>query len=132
MIFTTVFDQLARVAIEQCLLWIIIAGTKPGVLQYILQALVVGRFILGAVFVGLTQSEFNTSCVARSSVAVVAIITVAADAVALVGLFVKAITSGIFSKIENGGNSSARGKATIAVLVGLGIWIGVSHNPWTR
>lgn len=125
-VITTMFDQFARVALEQGLLWIIIAGTQPGVLQYSLQALVVGRFVLGAVFVGLTQSEFKPLCVARPTVDAVALVTVVVDATALVGLFVKAITSGVFRKMENGRQSSARGKAIIAVLVGFGGWIGVS------
>lgn len=125
-IFTTIFDQLARFSIEQHLLWVINDGRKAGALQYILQALLAARFVLGGVFVGLSKSEFNTVCVPLSSVLVVAIITVIVDAVIMVGLAGQAISAGVFRKVQDGGQASTRGKAVVAVLIGLVIWMGVS------
>lgn len=101
---------------------------RAGALQYILQALVGARFVLGGVFVGLSKPEFNTVCVPLSSVLVVAIITVIVDAVIIVGLAGQAISAGVFGKMQDGGQASNRGKAVVAVLAGLVIWTGVSHS----
>lgn len=126
-IFTTIFDQLARYSIEQHLLWVISDGAKAGVLQYVLQALLVARFVLGGVFVGLSKPEFNTVCVPLSSVLIVAIATVIIDAVVIVGLAGRAISAGVFGKMQDGGQASSRGKAVVAVFAGLTIWMGVSN-----
>ncbi|KAJ4422228.1 hypothetical protein N0V82_003088 [Gnomoniopsis sp. IMI 355080] len=125
-IFTTIFDQLARFSIEQHLLWVINDGMKPGALQYILQALLAARFVLGGVFVGLSKPEFNTVCVPLSSVLIVAIITVIVDAVIIVGLAGQAISAGLFGKMQDGGQASNRGKAVVVVLAGLVVWTGTS------
>ncbi|KAJ4393330.1 hypothetical protein N0V93_002538 [Gnomoniopsis smithogilvyi] len=125
-IFTTLFDQLARFSIEQHLLWVISNGMKPGPLQYILQVLLAIRLVLGGVFVGLSKPEFNTVCVPLSSVLIVAIITVIVDAVIIVGLAGQAMSAGVFGKMQDGGQASNRGKAVIAVLAGLVIWTGTS------
>lgn len=101
---------------------------KPGALQYILQALLATRLVLGGVFVGLSKPEFNTVCVPLSSVLIVAIITIIVDAVIILGLAGQAISAGVFGKMQDGGQASNRGKAIIAVLVGLVIWTGVSHS----
>lgn len=126
-IFLTIFDQLARFSVEQHLLWVINDGMKPGALQYILQALLAARLVLGGVFVGLSKPEFNTVCVPVSSILIVAIITVIVDAVIIVGLAAKAISAGVFGKMQDGGQASSRGKAVVAVLAGLVIWMGVGH-----
>lgn len=127
-IFTTLFDQLARFSIEQHLLWVISDGTKAGALQYIMQALLTARFILGIVFVVLSKPNFNLVCVSFSSVFIVAAVVVAVDAVVLLGLFGQAIVAGVFSRMADGGQSSTRGKAVIAVMVGLALWMGVSNT----
>lgn len=97
-------------------------------MQYILQALLAARLILGGVFVGLSKPEFNTVCVPVSSVLIVAIITVIVDAVLIVGLAGLAISAGVFGKMQDGGHASSRGKAVVAVLAGLVIWTGVGHD----
>lgn len=126
-VFTTIFDQLARFSIEQQLLWVINDGTRAGPLRYILQALLAARFVLGGVFVGLSKPEFNTVCVPVSSILVVAIATVIVDAIIVAGLAAQAISAGIFGKMQDGGQASSRGKAVVAVLAGLVIWMGVSN-----
>lgn len=124
-IFTTAFDQLARYSIEQHLLWVINDG-KASLVQYIFQAVMAGRFILGAVFVGLTKSEFNSACVATTSVFVMGVVVVVVDLLILAGLAARAVGSGLFGKAQERGQESARGKAVIVVLVGLAIWMAVS------
>lgn len=123
-IFTTAFDQLARYSIEQHLLWVINDGSTS-VVQYIFQAVMMGRFILGAVFIGLTKSEFNSACVATSSVSVLGIVVVVVDLLILAGLTARAVMSGLFGKAQERGPESVRGKAVIVVMVGLAIWMAV-------
>lgn len=125
-IFTTIFDQLARFSIEQHLLWVINDGAPKSVVQYIVQGTLAGRLILGAVFVGLSKPQFDTVCVPLSSAPIVAIIVIVTDVVIISLLAGRAIAAGTFGKVQNGGQEGARAKAVIAVLIGLVIWIAVS------
>lgn len=127
-IFTNIFDQLARYLIEQHVLWVIGAGTAATIAQYVATALLVGRFVLGAVFVGLSKSEFNTVCVSVTSNLIIGVVVVALDAVIVATLLVRAISVGVFTKMQNGGQDSARGKAIIAILIGFSLWTAVSYN----
>lgn len=125
-IFTSIFDQLARYSIEQHVLWVISAGAATSAAQYLVTALLAGRFVLGAVFVGLTKSEFNTACVPVTSVMIVGVVVVAMDAVIVVTLFVRAVSVGLFKKMQDGGQASVYGKAVIAILIGFSLWTAVS------
>lgn len=120
------FDQLARFSIEQHLLWVINDGAPASAAQYIVQGILAGRLVLGAVFVGLSKPEFDTVCVPLSSVPIVAIVVVALDAVIILALAGRAIAAGSISKMQNGGQDGARSKAVFAVLIGLAIWTVVS------
>lgn len=125
-IFTTVFDQLARYSIEQHLLWVINSGTEPGAGQYIPQGLLAGRFVLGAVFVGYSSHQMDTICAPVSSKLALAIAVVAVDAAFIVILAARGASVGAFNKIKQGSQYSARGKAIVAVLIGLMVWMAVS------
>lgn len=125
-IFTTAFDQLARFSIEQHLLWVANDGAPASAVQYVLQGLVAGRFVMGVVFVVLSRAEFNTVCVPLSLVLIVGIVVVVLDAVVILALAVRATSAGVFRKMQDGGHDAARGKAFIAVLLGMVIWTAVS------
>ncbi|KUI69356.1 hypothetical protein VM1G_05596 [Cytospora mali] len=125
-IFTTVFDQLARYSIEQHLLWVINAGTEAGAGQYIPQGLLAGRLIMGGVFVGFSRHQLDTVCAPVSSILALAIAVVAVDAAAVAILATRAASVGIFKRMKEGGQHSARGKAVVAVLIGLTIWLATS------
>ena len=124
---TTVFDQLARYSIEQHLLWVMNAGTKAGVGQYLPQVLLVGRLILGGVFVGFSRQQVQPVCAPVSSILALGIAVVAVDAAVVAVLAARAGSIGLFKRMREGGQDSARGKAVVAVLIGLVIWIGVSN-----
>lgn len=125
-IFTTIFDQLARYLIEQHLLWVINDGAPSSTPQYIVQGILAGRLILGGAFVGLSKPELDTVCAPISSIPIVGIVVIAVDAVIILALAARASAAGSFSKMQNGGQDGARGKAVIAVLVGMAIWTAVS------
>ncbi|KUI53442.1 hypothetical protein VP1G_00836 [Cytospora mali] len=125
-IFTTVFDQLARYSIEQHLLWVINAGTEIGAGQYIPQGLLAGRLILGGVFVGFSRHQLDTVCAPVSSILALAIAVVAVDAAAVAILATRAASVGIFKRMKEGGQHSARGKAVFAMLIGLAVWLATS------
>ena len=120
--FTTLFDQVARFAIEQFLLWTINTNTAVSWGQMVPQGLLLGRFILGAVFVGLSRPEFNPVCVPTSSVLPVAIVTVSLDAVIIATLAWRAFSSGFVRDVSRG---SARSKSVLLILTGLAIWTAV-------
>lgn len=125
-VFTTMFDQLARYAIEQHSLWVINDGTPASTSQIIPQVFLAVRFVLGAVFVGLSRPQFNTVCVPVSSVLALAITLVVVDAVIVTILAGRAISVGLIKKMQDGGQDSARSKAVVATLIGLTIWMAVS------
>ncbi|ROV96606.1 hypothetical protein VPNG_09026 [Cytospora leucostoma] len=125
-IFTTIFDQLARYAIEQHLLWVINAGTGAGVGQYAPQGLLAGRFILGAVYIGFSRHQMDTICAPISSISAIAIAVVAVDAAIVAILGVRAVSVGLLMMIKKGSQDSARGHAIIAMLIGLVIWMATS------
>lgn len=63
LVFSTLSDQIARVAMEQVLLWAVGKETKEfsmtsWITHLSLQALLVIRFIIGTVLVGLTRPQF--------------------------------------------------------------------------
>lgn len=127
-VFTTIFDQLARYSIEQHSLWVINDGTQASAGQIIPQVLLGVRFVLGAVFVGLSRPQFNTVCVPVSSVLALAITLVVVDAVIVAILAGRAISVGLIKKMQDGGQDSARSKAVVASLIGLTIWMAVSSS----
>lgn len=128
LIFSTLFDQLGRFAVEQYLLWAMVTPGKTSVGQIISQVLIAARFVAGGVFVGFTRPQVDTFCVARSSVMAVAIAVIALDGVVIVSLAARAIMTGLVADIQQGKASSARSKSILAVMVGFVIWTAVSHD----
>ncbi|KAI2633217.1 hypothetical protein GGS26DRAFT_73064 [Hypomontagnella submonticulosa] len=114
-IFSSVFDQLGRVFVEQYLVWAARTEGKKG-LNAAPQVLVLGRFGVGMAFIGLTRSEFNPTCVPVSSVLPVAIIVVVLDVLILGLVAIQILSMG-----------SAKGKKSITwVTIGLAIWTAMS------
>ncbi|CAK7209926.1 hypothetical protein SCUCBS95973_000611 [Sporothrix curviconia] len=125
-IFSTLFDQLARFSVEQYLLWAINKGTRSGVQQMALQALVVARFVVGCVFVGFSRPQFDPVCVPMSSIMPVAIVTIALDVVLVFAMAIMAIMSGLLSDAREGGPDAGRSKSVLLVIVAFAIWTATS------
>ncbi|ORY61346.1 uncharacterized protein BCR38DRAFT_411227 [Pseudomassariella vexata] len=124
-IFSSLFDQVARVSIEQYLLWAVADQGSKSVSGMIPQALLLSRFIIGMVFVGETRVQFNPTCVPVSSVVPVAIVVIAVDVVILAYLAIRAFSS---APKDAGGNQQAvfKRKAVLLTIAALAIWLGTS------
>ncbi|ERT01110.1 hypothetical protein HMPREF1624_02349 [Sporothrix schenckii ATCC 58251] len=125
-IFSTLFDQLARVSIEQYLLWAINKGAKSGVQQMALQALIVSRFVVGCVFVAFSRPQFNPACVPMSSMMPVAVVVVVLDFVLIAALAIIAVTAGLLRDARGGSADAGPSKAILLVIVAFAIWTGTS------
>ncbi|KAI1766958.1 hypothetical protein GGR53DRAFT_171810 [Hypoxylon sp. FL1150] len=123
-IFSSLFDQLGRVFVEQYLVWAVRTEGKK-ILSVVPQLLLLGRFGIGMAFVGLTKNEFSPTCVPVSSVQPIAIIAIALDAVIviLVATQVLSMSSAKNAPIDD---VSQRRKTVILVVIGLAIWTGMS------
>lgn len=124
--FAAGFDQIARVSLEQYLLWAVNTGPKVSARTFIPQTVLLARFILGAVFVGLSRPQFNPVCVAETSVLPVGITVVVMDATFLLFLVVRVFQVGMVDSVRDGKPDAIRGKAVLFVIAGLALWTGVS------
>jgi hypothetical protein len=124
--FSTAFDQLARFSLEQFLLWGVNSGAKMSAEMLVPQALLLVRFVLGAVFVGLSRPQFTPVCTTTSSMLPVAIAVIAVDAVVIFVLAFRFLQVGLVRDIREGRPGMVRGKALLCVLIGLAVWTGVS------
>ncbi|GKT65916.1 hypothetical protein ColTof3_13255 [Colletotrichum tofieldiae] len=113
-IFTSIFDQLARFTIQQFLLWAINANASAPAGTMVYQAVLGVRFILGAVFVGFQKAQIATVCVARNDVLAIGAIVMVADFAAVAMLAFKANSIGITSVQSK--------KAVMWTIGALGLW----------
>lgn len=112
-VISSLFDQLARVSIEQFLIWAIAKDGRKSAAGLATQVLLLARFVVGMVFVGVTKPQFNSTCVPLSSIEPVAITTIALDAVILTAIAALAL-------------SARSGKTVLLILASLATWMGVS------
>ncbi|KAH8904441.1 hypothetical protein BR93DRAFT_970966 [Coniochaeta sp. PMI_546] len=126
LIFSTLFDQLGRFAMEQYLLWAMVTPGKTSAGGMISQIFIAARFIAGGVFVGFTRPQVDTFCVATSSVMPVAITVIALDGLVITSLAARAFMTGLVADAQEGKASSSRSKAILFVMVGFVIWTATS------
>ncbi|KAI1208613.1 uncharacterized protein F4807DRAFT_143509 [Annulohypoxylon truncatum] len=123
-VFSSVFDQLGKIFIEQYLIWATRVEGKKAVLSLVPQILLLGRFGVGMAFIGLTGNEFSPTCVPISKVVPVAITVIVLDFV-IVGLLAIQVLS--MGSTKDSASSSRVPKRNVGmVVIGLGIWIGTS------
>ncbi|KAF4637775.1 hypothetical protein G7Y89_g294 [Cudoniella acicularis] len=91
LVFTTGFDQMARVVMEQFFLWSLNQGTKVTAQQLVLQGILVIRMIVGGLLVGFTRPDFAPVCVARTSVLPISIVVLALDVI-IIGVSIIRVT----------------------------------------
>ncbi|OLN85082.1 hypothetical protein CCHL11_06252 [Colletotrichum chlorophyti] len=122
-IFTTIFDQLARLAVEQFLLWTINANsTAPtgGALFY--QAVIGVRFVLGAVFVGFQKAQVATVCVTRSDALALGAVVMVTDFIIVLMLAFRTNSVSVVRGVKGGQPK----KAIFWAIVGLAVWTATS------
>ncbi|KUJ20424.1 uncharacterized protein LY89DRAFT_443229 [Mollisia scopiformis] len=125
LIITTMFDQLARVGMEQFLLWSVGHGTRLTAERLILQGVLLARLVAGGLLVGFTRPQFEPVCVAETSVLPIAIIVLALDAIIVGVLLVRAASLGMFQDMS-GKSGSEQSKALVLSIFGFGFWTAMS------
>ncbi|KAI2468207.1 hypothetical protein F4781DRAFT_279160 [Annulohypoxylon bovei var. microspora] len=123
-IFSSVFDQLGKIFIEQYLVWATRGEGKKAVLSFVPQILLFGRFGVGMAFIGLTGNEFSPTCVPISKVFPIAITVIVLDAVIFGLLAIQLFSMGSTKDSATGPRAPKRSVGMI--VLGLGIWIGMS------
>jgi hypothetical protein len=120
LVFSTLSDQLARVGIEQFLLWSIGDGTKVTMAQLVMQSILGVRFIVGIVLVGFTRPDFIPVCVARTSLLPIAILVLVLDIIIIATLAVVSL----WIEVPKRGQS----KELILIVIGFALWTGVGFT----
>lgn len=113
LVFTTMFDQIARVSIEQFFLWSLNQGTKATAQQLVLQGILGIRLIAGGLLVGFTRPDFKPVCVARTSVLPISIVVLVLDAIIIGVSLIRVLRK-------------ERSKGLMICMVGFAVWTGVS------
>lgn len=124
LLFSMSFDQLARVAIEQFLLWAIGHGTKITAVRAILQGILAIRLIVGGIMVGFTHPQFAPSCVAQTSLLPIAIVVLVLDIIIVGFLLIQASLLGMFAGRRD--KHRVQSKALLFLIAGFVIWTAVS------
>ncbi|KAL7946523.1 hypothetical protein V8C42DRAFT_38741 [Trichoderma barbatum] len=121
--FAAVFDQVARVSVEQFLLWAVNGGIKVTKLSLAMQGALLVRFILGAIFVGVQRPQFDPVCVASNLVLPIGVIVMLTD----IGMVAALSAKFVLAKKSNSLRPElARTNGVVLVTAGLGIWTGLS------
>ncbi|EEU40486.1 uncharacterized protein NECHADRAFT_103549 [Fusarium vanettenii 77-13-4] len=119
--FASIFDQFARVSLQQSLIWTLNKSTKgSGVDALASQGFVLVRLILGGVFVGFQRPQLGDICLARTSVLPIGVVVSAVDLVFVAALLTRVISHG------NSWEGVVSGRAALFITVGLGIWTAAS------
>ncbi|KAG7135739.1 hypothetical protein HYQ45_006551 [Verticillium longisporum] len=123
--FASSFDQIARLALEQYLLWAINSGVKPSSDTFIPQALLVIRLLVGAVFVAFQRTQMLPVCQPSNNMTAIGIAVGATDAVIL-ALFASALSSRTGSRLPREASRPPARQSCSDALVGLALWTGAS------
>lgn len=125
--FASAFDQLARVSFEQFLLWAAFQGPKLTLGTFLPQTVIILRFILGGVFVGLQRPQLQPVCLSYTLLLPLGITVVVVDAVLTVMFMIKVNWTGnnvaAFAKDQG----VSRDKKLVLVIAGFGVWTAVSR-----
>lgn len=125
--FASAFDQIARVSLIQFLLWGIQNGSKTTSQTFIFQGLVLVRFLLGGVIVGITRPQFSSEfCVSTTLVMPLNIAGIVFDCVMAFFLLVNVFIQGSFKTVTEGNHSVVRRKVLILGIIAFAIWSALS------
>jgi hypothetical protein len=120
------FDQIARVALLQYLLWAINSGMKMTAEAFVPQGLLLVRLIVGAILVGMQRPQFNPTCVGTVQITPVAIITMALDFVLFLAAFARATRTGLLKEMREDSMRSETAKGIFWTMLGFAAWTGAS------
>ncbi|KAL3962580.1 hypothetical protein ACCO45_004103 [Purpureocillium lilacinum] len=120
------FDQLARIMLEEFLFWSMNSNVRASFGILFPQAVIVLRFILGGIFVGVQRPQFKPVCVGTTLVIALGVAVLAADAFIVLMLGIRASSVGIFRDVSERTADRDRSKALIVVTLSLAVWIAAS------
>lgn len=124
-LFSSFFDQLARFALEQYLLWAINSGLKKAPDTFVPQGILVIRLVVGGIFVGFQRPQLQPVCQTSSDVFAIGIAVAATDLVMILIFLVRAIMIGLLQDVRDKRPGMQRSKAILFLIVGLTLWTGV-------
>ena len=129
LIFSTVFDQLARFLLEQFLLWSVGQGMKLNAGRLILQAILGIRLIAGGILVGFTRPDFAPVCIARTSLKPVAIVVIVLDFVIIGVLLVRSVSLDMFRDMRDSRSTTGdQSKGLVLTIAGFTVWTAVGFE----
>lgn len=130
----SLFDQLARVSLEQALLWGLSSGSQKGSAPILPQLFLMIRFVLGGVFVGVLRPSFNPSCLPMSTVTPLGISVLCVD-----GLITSYVLfqgqkgrKRALKSVAEGAPKDSKHLGIMLCAIGFGIWTAVSVTHRTR
>lgn len=123
----SIFDQLARAAILQALLWRLAGGVKLTLSTFVPQSIICLRFVAGWVYVGFQRTDFEPTCLSSNSLLPLSISVLAVDeliTIILLGMFLGR------GKFGNAVGEPARSRSSFVALpiAGVGLWTAVSMH----
>ncbi|KAJ6437796.1 C6 transcription factor [Purpureocillium lavendulum] len=124
------FDQVARIMLEEFLFWSMKSDVRATFGVLFPQAVIVLRFILGGIFVGIQRPQFNPVCVGTTLLIVLGVAVLAADVFIILMLCIRASSVGIFRDVSERTEARDRSKALIVVTLSLAVWT-ASSVPMT-
>lgn len=125
-IFASSFDQLARFALEQYLIWAINSGLKKAPDTFVPQAILIIRLIIGGIFVGFQRPQLDPVCQTSTNMFAVGIAVIASDAVMILIFVARAFMIGLVQDVREKRPGVQRSKAVLFLIAGLALWTGVS------
>jgi hypothetical protein len=128
-VFASIFDQLARVSLQQAIIWAINHHDRVSPTEsFFAQGAILVRFVLGGVFVGLQRPQLDSVCLTSTSILPYGFVLLTADFAFTTAILARAISFGLFKDIQNGESGSSRSRAAILIIFGFGTWTGVSSG----
>ncbi|POR34429.1 Uncharacterized protein TPAR_05362 [Tolypocladium paradoxum] len=124
--FASAFDQLARILLEQFLFWGMKSDVQVSFGVLFPQAIIILRFVLGGVYVGVQRPQFKPVCVGTTLVLPLGIAVLVADAFIVLMLFVRASSVGTFRDVSEKAPGWPRSRGLLLITLGLVVWIALS------
>lgn len=122
--FGAAFDQLARSAFQQFLLWGMNGGVRISWTTFVPQLAVISRFVLGGVFVGFQRSHFHPVCISSTLVLPLGVSLLGVDALIIFVFLAKLMVVGDNTKKDS--EEAKRSRLLLLAVAGAAFWTAVS------
>ncbi|KAI1175913.1 hypothetical protein F4777DRAFT_294097 [Nemania sp. FL0916] len=125
-VFSSLFDQLGRIFVEQYLVWATPKGDTKTVFSLVPQILVFGRVFVGIAFTAVTRTQFKPTCAPVSSKWAVAITVITLDAVILSLLTIQVFSGASARKTTVQNPAVSTRNVIFLVVAAVAVWWGTS------